>query len=59
MWQNFTRQMLAYDCPIVLAAIPAGSPRPSAAVVIAVLVFLVLVIALNALWEALKGPPQP
>jgi hypothetical protein len=58
--------MLAHEPRFLLAAVPlgaallpAGASRPSAGVVLAVLVFLVIVLTVNAIWELLKGPPNP
>ena len=40
-----------------LLAYSAASPSPC--VVVAFVVFLVVVIGLNAVWEVVKGPPNP
>lgn len=42
-----------------LASIPTGSPRPAAGVVAVAVVVLAVVLLVNALWELLKGPPNP
>ncbi len=51
--------MLAHDLPFLLAAIPPGASRPSPGVVVAAVVFLAIVLVVNAVWELLKGPPNP
>ena len=50
--------MLA-GCNGLLAGIPHGSPRPGLGVVLFAVIFLVLVIGLNTVWEIRRGPPAP
>ncbi|MBP7147346.1 MAG: hypothetical protein KBD01_07355 [Acidobacteria bacterium] len=42
-----------------LAALPPGAAVPSTGWLIAAVVFVVVTVALNAIWERWKGPPNP
>ena len=43
----------------LLAALPPGASTPSSGVVFFALLFLLAVLGLNAVWEIVKGPPNP